>query len=80
MDLSLELITCELESVLQIGQANIVHILELLNPHSNCVRHQHCFMYLKMMGQEHFGLSAQYLQDNHQNQSRRCQFHHCIFQ
>ena len=31
----------------------IVSLLELLNPHSNCVRHQHCFLYLKMMGQEH---------------------------
>ena len=48
----MESITCKLKSVVQIGQANVLFLLELLKPHSSCVRHQHCFLYLKMMGQE----------------------------
>ena len=45
--------TREIESAVQISQAKIVFLLEILNPHSNCVRHQHCFMHLKMIGKEH---------------------------
>ena len=42
---------------MKIGQAKIVFLLELLNPHSNCVKHQHLFLHINIMGQEHFCLS-----------------------
>ena len=51
----------------------IVFLLEILKHRSNCVRHQHCFLHIKMMGQEHFGWSKLCLQDHLCHQSRHCQ-------